>query len=128
MPVRSLNSSVLRWPGRETVERALRAWAAEQARRRPELLRLGFFGSYARGDWGVGSDLDLVAVVETAAEPFERRGRSWPTERLPVAAEMLVYTAAEWEALLAAGGRFARTLASEVVWVLAPDAPAASSP
>lgn len=52
MPVRSLSSSMLRWPDRETVDRAVRRWAEEVARRKPEVVRIGYFGSYARGDWG----------------------------------------------------------------------------
>lgn len=59
MPVRSLDSSVLRWPDATTVHQAVCRWAREAARTRPEVLRVGYFGSYARGDWGVGSDLDL---------------------------------------------------------------------
>lgn len=118
MPVRSLSSSVLTWPDRATVERDLRAWVLAERARRPELRRLGFFGSYGRGDWGPGSDLDLVAVVADAREPFERRGLGWDLTPLPVPAEMLVYTEPEWRALQASGSLFARRLASETVWVL----------
>ncbi len=118
MPVRSSNSSVFRWPDRETVDAAVRAWAREEAARRPELLRLGYFGSYARGDWGPGSDLDLVAVVRESDLPFERRAAAWDVLSLPVHADLLVYTVREWEALQARGGRFARVLADETVWVL----------
>ena len=71
MPVRSSNSSVLVWPDRTIVDRAVRAWAAAAAARRGDVRRIGYFGSYARGDWGVGSDLDLVAIVDAAVEPFE---------------------------------------------------------
>ncbi len=119
MPVRSLSSPVLRWPDAAAVERAAREWVLAQAERRPELLRLGYFGSYARGDWGVGSDLDLVAVVADSAEPFERRALEWDLHPLPVPAELLVYTEAEWRSLQAGGGRFAETLARETVWLLA---------
>lgn len=73
MPVRSSTSSVLVWPDPEKVDRAAREWAQGEAPRHPELVRLGYFGSYATGDWGVGSDLDLVAVVRTSPQPFERR-------------------------------------------------------
>lgn len=117
MPVRSLSSSVLRWPDRESVDRAVRDWAREESRRHRDLLRLGYFGSYARGDWGIGSDLDLVAIVRRATEPFERRANRWALETLPVAAELLVYTGKEWQDLLQAGGRFARTLQEETVWI-----------
>lgn len=117
MPVRSLNSPVLKWPDRSTVNRAVREWAEAERKRHPELQRLGYFGSYARGDWGVGSDLDLVAVVDRSSEPFERRCLSWDSTNLPVPAELLVYTADEWETLNRKGGRFIRMLESETVWV-----------
>lgn len=117
MPVRSLNSSVLRWPDRAEVDARVRDWAREEARRHPGLLQLGYFGSYARGDHGVGSDLDLVAVLEASGDPFERRALSWQLESLPVPAEILVYTKSEWEALQREGGRFARMLQDDTVWL-----------
>ena len=117
MPVRSLNSSVLVWPDRVQVDQAVRVWTAKASKARPQLLRLAYFGSYARGDWGVGSDLDLVAIVTSAQEPFEQRSLTWDLTALPVPAEILVYTEPEWRALEAQGSRFARTLAQEAVWV-----------
>jgi hypothetical protein len=117
MPVRSLHSSVLRWPDREAVDAAARAWGAQQASARPDLLRLGYFGSYATGDWGVGSDLDLVAVVAASHRPFVERGRDWDLTGLPVPAEILVYTEAEWRDVVARGDRFAGVLSTQVVWI-----------
>ena len=117
MPVRSLNSPVLTWPDAVQVVKAVRAWSIDAARQHPELIRLGYLGSYARGDWGVGSDLDLVAVVQHSSEPFERRSLAWDVDTLPVPAELLVYTQEEWERLQAEGGRFARTLACETIWL-----------
>ena len=96
MLVRSLSSSVLRWPDRETVDDAVRTWARSEAKKHPELLKLGYFGSYARGNWGVGSDIDLVAVVEQVPEPFERRSVNWDLSALPIAADIVVYTRDEW--------------------------------
>lgn len=115
MPVRSLNSSVIVWPDARTVDRAVRRWARKLALKRPEVLRIGYFGSYARGDWGVGSDLDLVIVVERAELPFVRRAVQWDTSELPVPADVLVYERGEWEKVKE--GRFARTLQEEVIWV-----------
>jgi predicted nucleotidyltransferase len=82
------------------------------------LVRLGYFGSCARGDWGVGSDLDLVAVLEDSALPFDRRSFDWDLTTLPVPADLVVYTRAEWERLQSEAGRFARTLARETVWLI----------
>lgn len=117
MPVTSSNSFVKRWPTRDAVLDGLRRWAAAEAGRRPELRALGYFGSYARGEEGFGSDLDLVAVVAETPRPILERARDWKTERLPVPADLLVYTAAEWEALRNRNGRFARVLAAETVWL-----------
>ena len=117
MPVRSLHSSVLRWPSRDFVVAALKDWLRHEAVRQPHLVRLGYFGSCATGRWGVGSDLDLVAVVRSSGQPFERRAVSWDLAALPVAAELLVYTSAEWEELQASGERFARMLREDTVWV-----------
>ncbi|RDV81830.1 nucleotidyltransferase domain-containing protein [Ammonifex thiophilus] len=117
MPVRSLRSPVLRWPDREEVDQAVRRWAREVAQARPEVVCIGYFGSYARGDWGVGSDLDLIIVVKESRLPFERRGVEWDTTQLPVPVDLLVYTEEEWKELLGSGSRFARVLREETVWV-----------
>jgi predicted nucleotidyltransferase len=85
----------------------------------PELLRVGYFGSYARGDWGVGSDLDLVVLVKASDRPFHRRSTVFPSENLPVPAEVLVYTAGEWESRKESN--FLKTIAQEVIWVLGSD-------
>jgi len=116
MPVRSLASSVLRWPDREAVDLAVRAWAAEVARADERILRVGYFGSYARGNWGVGSDVDIVLVLGETSEPFERRALAYDTGTLPVQADVLVYTVGEWERMAHKGG-LPRTVASDVVWV-----------
>lgn len=117
MPVRLLNSSVLKWPDRGDVDKAVRAWVGPESIKHPELCRLAYFGSYARGDWGVGSDLDLIAIVKESTEPFYRRPLNWDLGALPVPADLLVYTVAEWEALAAGGNRLAHTLTREAIWV-----------
>lgn len=117
MPVRSSTSSPRKWPDAAVVLAAARAWAADQRKRHPEVIRLGLFGSYASGTAGVGSDVDLVAVVRKATEPFERRAAAWDLTTLPVPAEILVYTQAEWDALLARGGRFADMMQTVTIWL-----------
>jgi hypothetical protein len=117
MPVRSLTSSVLRWPSRQVVDEAVREWAAENAGRREDVVAVGYFGSYARGDWGVGSDLDLVLVLIESDRPFTDRPLEWDVTALPVPTDMLVYTAAEWRAMQSERSGFGRALRAETVWV-----------
>lgn len=116
MPVRSSNSSVLRWPDHRAVDAAVREWADSVAMGHDEVVRIGYFGSYARGDAGVGSDVDLVVVVAASDRPFEERGPAFDTTSLPVPADLLVYTAEEWEALRARPG-FGSEIERSAVWV-----------
>jgi len=120
MPVRSLSSSVLKWPDAATVREALTRWGAQVARHRPDLRRLGYIGSYARGDWGVGSDVDVIIVVEDSSVPFERRAAEWDTASLPVPADLLIYTEREWESL-PSDSKFARTVREEARWLVPAD-------
>lgn len=116
MPVRLLNSPVLKWPDARQVTEGVRQWAERIAMAHPEVLRVGYFGSYARGDWGVGSDLDLIMVVSGSDQPFDRRSAQWDTTGLPVPADLVVYTTEEWDHLME-GGRFASTVVREAIWV-----------
>jgi hypothetical protein len=117
MPVRSLHTSVIKWPDRQAVVEALMSWIQREKHRHPRLLKLGYHGSYADGTWGVGSDLDLIAIVEESEEPFEERGLNWHFDDLPVPVELVVYSRKEWRALKNRGSRFAATIERQAVWV-----------
>jgi hypothetical protein len=117
MPVRSSTSSVLKWPDAVQVRTALTEWARARGRTNPDIQRVGYFGSYARGTWGPGSDLDVVIVVGRSGRTFVERGVDWDLTTLPVPAESLTYTADEWRHLSDRGGRFAKTLEDQTVWV-----------
>ena len=118
MPTRSLSSSVLKWPSREAVLDAAKRWAARIYAEQPQVMQIGCFGSYARGDAGVGSDLDIVIVVGDAFK--EQAASQIDASRLPVPADVLVYSETEWQALQRSGGRFARVLAGETLWIRRP--------
>jgi len=117
MPVRSLTSSVLRWPDAGIVDQAARAWAVELTRQRGDVLGVAYIGSYARGDWGVGSDLDLVIIVEQSDEAFWKRASELDLAGFPVPTEGMVYTADEWRDLANKRGRFFQTVEQEAVWL-----------
>jgi len=72
--------------------------------------------STARGDWGVGSDLDIVVLVHAADLPFERRPMRYDSTELPVPSDVLVYTVEEWASAIDRPG-LPRTAAAEAVWV-----------
>lgn len=116
MPVRSLRSSVLKWPDRDTVDAAVRAWARETGAAHPEVVRIGYCGSYARGDYGPGSDVDIVVVVRHTDRPPIYRALDYDALSLPVPADVLVYTVDEL-ARLEPHSRLRRVLDEETVWV-----------
>jgi predicted nucleotidyltransferase len=89
---------------------AAAAWARALYARDPNVLGVGYFGSYARGDAGVGSDLDVVILTR------ERGGSMPDATRLPVPVDTLVFSQGEWDTLKRQGGRLARTLERETIW------------
>ena len=105
MPVRSLNSSVIKWPDLQMVDRVARDWVAQQVSRHAGVVRAGYFGSYARGDWGPGSDLDLILIVENSERSLWERPLQWDTLDLLLPVDLLVYTQDEWSAMTAAAER-----------------------
>lgn len=116
MPVRSLDSSVRKWPDPDTVLEETRQWASHLAESQPTVLAIGLFGSYGRGDPGVGSDLDIIILVREDERPFHRRFVGAP-EELPLPADILVYTQEEWRDLHQRGGRFSETIRREARWL-----------
>lgn len=117
MPVRSLHSSVFKWPNEQDVDRAIRQWAAEIGQHHTDIRQIGYTGSYARGDWGVGSDLDVLIVVDESHQPFMQRALAWDTSALPIPTDVMVYTQREWVAMARQNSRFYREAASQAVWV-----------
>jgi UTP:GlnB (protein PII) uridylyltransferase len=117
MPVRSLTQSLLRWPEPELVLQQVRDWAERVAADHPGLVRVGVFGSYGRGDAGVGSDLDLLLIDTDAVGPQHQRLLAWPLAELPLSCDALVLTPAEHRELLASDSAMAAALARDSRWL-----------
>ncbi len=122
MPVKSLNSSVMKWPRRETVETALRQWAEAATAQDSAIAAVGYFGSYSRDQAGVGSDLDVILLLqpdqnEPAQRPFHQRGLAFDFRSIPVPIDAIAYTLREWANLKAGSPKFYETLTQESIWV-----------
>lgn len=107
----------MKWPNESEVHRKLEQWAQKLRTSHPEVARIGYYGSYATGEWGVGSDLDLIIVAANVESRPELRGLDYPTEKLPVPTELRVFSPEEFDELRDRGDRFAEVLSEEVVWV-----------
>lgn len=114
----SWNSSVHTWPDLSTVHAAAARWAESTARRRADLAAIGYIGSYARGDWGPGSDLDLIVVTRGELPPLGERAREWDTADIPVPTDLILYSAGEWRRALARSPRWRRVVKEEAVWLI----------
>ncbi|MGB7085241.1 MAG: nucleotidyltransferase domain-containing protein, partial [Phormidesmis sp.] len=91
----------MKWPTRSEVHAAIDQWVKQlaDAAQPAEVIAIGYFGSYARDDAGVGSDLDIVIIIAESSLPFERRANLWDLCSIPVPVEAQVYTAREWNHL-----------------------------
>ena len=114
MPVRSLHLAVHRWPDEKSVLRALQRWAARVRQTVPEVTHIGYIGSYARGDWGHGSDLDVIVICQSQDV---RAVLSTMTSSIPVPVDLLCYTEEQFRNLLDGKTRFGKVLRTECRWV-----------
>jgi len=82
----------------EEVRRRIRAYAAGAG-----VARAMVFGSFARGDADVVSDVDVI-LIEPTSRPFLDRGLAHlPLFRMGLGVDLLVYTPEEYERLKAEG-------------------------
>jgi len=56
-------------------------------------------GSYARGNWGVGSDVDLIVLLTACELSRVERLRRYDPIGLPVHCDLMVFTPGEWDRL-----------------------------
>lgn len=78
-----------------------RIWAAleelvEDLGARSEVLAVILFGSLVRGDFGVGSDVDILILLDHSDQPFLERLPLYRPQRFPVDIDVFPYTLAEW--------------------------------
>ena len=115
MPVRSLNSSVLKWPDKSTIVDEFQNEVS--AIENDTLVAAGYFGSYARGNYGFGSDLDVIIIVTYADKAAIYRAEDFVFYGVSVPVEVTVLTAEEYSNMKRSGSRFIRMLEEESVLV-----------
>ncbi len=71
----------------ETLKRSLQ--------KHPEVLAVVLFGSLARGDFTVRSDVDLLVVLRACSLPYLERLERYAPSSLPLDVDLFVYTVAE---------------------------------
>jgi len=79
---------------RSQVDTALQA-LGKTLRQREEVLAVVCFGSWARGEAGVGSDVDVLVVLRESDRPFLEGIDQYRPETFPVDLDLFPYTLAE---------------------------------
>jgi predicted nucleotidyltransferase len=108
-----LSSAGPKFVDREEILLVARETARQIGAAHPQVLRVLLFGSFARGDYGTRSDLDLLVILKESAKPahdriadFLQHASAYPTDVFPL-------TEAEIESRLEEGDPFLRRAMSE---------------
>jgi uncharacterized protein len=95
MPVRSLNSAILKWPEKQKVLNEAKLWAKSTGLGDDNIIRIFCFGSICTDIWGVGSDLDIIIILKQTTVPFISRASLYNSSAISVPTDILVYTQSE---------------------------------
>ena len=113
------SSAGTRFVDREEILACARETARRVAAANPRTLRVVLFGSFARGDYGTRSDLDLLVILKSSEKSVSERiadfmqdGFGYPTDIFPL-------TEAEVESRLEEGDPFLRRAMSEGILLYA---------
>lgn len=92
---RSYGSVSVYWVDEQALWEAVQR-LVEGYRRRPEVEAVIVFGSLARGEFGVSSDVDLLLVLRESSLPFPERIAAYlPEGAVPVDVDVFPYTVEE---------------------------------
>jgi predicted nucleotidyltransferase len=100
------------------VVEALKTWAGELRKRKPEVLALGYFGSYATNRCGPGSDLDVLVILEHSEHSrfFDRIPDLYPTS-FPVGVDIFAYTKEEIIEMRSDDNPWLRQILKDIIWI-----------
>jgi len=117
MHARSSNSVRVVFADKEAVLLGLRSYAEQVRASRPEVEKVGYFGSYATGTYGPASDVDLLIVLRRAHKRFIDRIPDYVPSDMPVSCDVFPYTAEEVRRMQQENSPWIRRILSEVVWL-----------
>ena len=104
-------------PAREVLA-AAKAWVERLTRGHPAVVRVGYFGSYARDDYVPGSDFDVLIEVSSCTTPRQPdRPDPYRPDSFPVGLEIFVYPSDELARMRADGRSFIAAIDREVRWL-----------
>jgi len=113
---KSSNSVRVIFADKEKVLRGLRE-CATKLKGRPEVEKVGLFGSYATDSFGPASDVDLLIILRESSKRFLDRIPDYIPENLTVSCDVFPYTTAEIEKMRQGGNLWIGHVLDEVNWL-----------
>lgn len=118
MPSRSSHSVRHDAVPKGVVVAAARQWAEDLRRERPEVVRVGYFGSYAQDRYVPGSDLDvLIELSHSDKGRWVDRVVDYRPSGLPVPVDIFPYTTPELAEMHRNRFEFLQTILNQIVWL-----------
>lgn len=117
MPEKSSDFVKVVFADKDKVLRQLRDYAKSLKRTRPEVERVGYFGSYANDTYGPASDVDLLIILRQSDKRFLDRIPDYIPDELCVSCDVFPYTNKEIEKMKKDGSPWICHVLKEVVWL-----------
>lgn len=94
-----MSSVVVKWVDAAAVRRAVDAYAARLLSSRPDVEEVVVFGSFEKGDYAPGSDVDVFVILASADKPVRERVPELLPGAFPVGVDVFPFTREEMESL-----------------------------
>jgi len=107
----------VKFADKDSVFRQISRFVAELKRTRPEVERVGMFGSYANDTFGPASDVDLLIILQHSGKRFLDRIPDFIPDNLSVSCDVFPYTSEEVEKMKRDGNHWIRHVLGEAVWL-----------
>lgn len=117
MPGKSSNSVKVFFADKEKVLRQLKDYISDLKRNKPEVEKVGLFGSYATDTYGPASDVDLLIVLKQSSKSFRDRIPDYIPEKLSVGCDCFPYTEGEIDKMQKEDNPWICHILKEVVWL-----------
>jgi len=92
-------------------------YATKLKRMHPEVVKVGYFGSYATDTYGPASDVDLLIILKRSSKRFLDRIPDYIPDNLSVGCDCFPYTAEEIDKMKHDKNPWICHILKEVVWL-----------
>ncbi len=117
MPEKSSGSVKVFFADKQKVLSDLADYAAKLKQTRPDVVKVGLFGSYATDTYGPASDADLLIVLSHSDKRFMDRSPQFVPDNLTVGCDVFCYTQEEIERMTKRNNPWLKHILREILWL-----------